>query len=209
MQNKKLDTALNYLPGFIHKLKAVDPQFGKIKPNMMKTTFPFNEYLRVTLKNAIAKCRQSMSEKMTNTVAVEADEEDLELEHGSSDEEEAVEESDEADDHEEPEDEAEDQDARPIVRVNEAKMTKTPKVSPMSKRITKEESIANMKSHLQKNPGQWQSIAYLQETIKGREFELRMMRKKLEKKYAKLGQTSKTPSPDLSDIATMEDIMKQ
>ena len=152
MKNKKLDTAIFYLPGFIQELKDIDSQFGKIKPNMMKTTFPFNEYLRVALKNAIAKCKQSMSEKETDPDPAEAAEDELDVEADPSDDDEANEESGEAEEGEEEEEESNEQDAEPTANPKDTKKTKTPKVSPQSKRITKEENYAHVNSHLMKNP---------------------------------------------------------
>lgn len=74
----------------------------------MKTTFPFNDYLRTALKNAITKCTKSMNEKVTDQGPAASDDEELDAEADPSDEDDAAEESNEAEQVEYEEDEDDD-----------------------------------------------------------------------------------------------------
>ena len=57
-----LKSSTERISGFIERLEKYDADFKKIKPSIRKTTYAFNEAIRIHLKNQITKINKELDE---------------------------------------------------------------------------------------------------------------------------------------------------
>ena len=183
--------------GFITKLADEDPDFAKIKPDMIKTTNDFFEFIRIELKNKMVKIRNETSKTQVEQAHEEEDDDE--------EEDEEEQEEDQSEDSDNDEDKVTEQQVRKAiskesVNDDEDKPTGKPTTVPKkknSKKIKKTTSDNYWIEFGKRYPDKWSELHFLRETIVGREWELKWFRMKLKKKASNfLAQ----PSPKLKDL---------
>ena len=191
----KLDSSTKLIPGFITHLTKGNAEFGKIKSHMQVTTHPFIEYLRGQLRHAITRVQRELDDaKATKDQAaddaVSIPESQAAAEQKANDDE-SDQESAEAEGAESDKSSSE----IPESSQDAAKSSQADKISSKSKRIVKKDTDNYWKQFGNRHPEKWQELHYLRETIKGREWELRLLNMQLKKKAAEFMAVDGTSSP--------------
>ena len=78
VENQPMKGGSKYIAGFIEVLADHDADFGKIKPDMIKTSYPFIEVIRMELKNKITKINDEPQNDHVDNTELPDDEDDQE-----------------------------------------------------------------------------------------------------------------------------------
>ena len=195
---KDLDKPIEFVPGLMELLKPHDLKYERVKPIHIKSTNRFIDLLRQEISNKINKV---LREKKTPRQKPSKEQQDSPGQDDQDEDDDVVEEMEE-----EEEDEQEEQPSGGSANASDPgedhikdskPKAKTP-IKTQSKKITKKSGEIVYIDVAKGKEDAWRKVAYLKEIINGRQFELKGLQRKYQRKFADFAamESPTTPPPE-------------
>ena len=195
------------LPDFIKLLADKDDDIKRIKSHQIKTNIVFIDDLRDEIKNKIGQVKGAIR---SGAIIVPKDDdlhEDLNQDHEDQDADECVDDEQHQSNHESADYANDDPDQKSVNKSDSVKSEQVPKLKAKSKKISKVNQTFDVKNFKQISLEGHQEIEYIKAIIKGKQFEVKRLMRKLKKKWNEELPISEpeTPPPDKREYAKESD----
>ena len=183
------------IPEFIKYLGKSDDEIAKIKPKEIKTNLPFIDDIRNELKNKILQVKAAIKKGEIKVGKQDTDHEDSADDHEDHGDEAVAEEEEEQEQDEAADSQIAEEEDDYAESARSAGGKNKSKLKTNSKQISKFKTKTIIKKIPDATSDAWRRYAYLKETIKGKQFELKRLQLELREKYNFLKEPSEPSTP--------------